>query len=360
MAPSLVKSVHSRLATKEDDDIPWFDNTKLTAVNTCPTWGIVRHIHNRVVSGSGRAMALEAGAACHEVFAAARLYDLLIYQKLPDHFEYHGNRIFGERFDDLKQWLGKGDDQRIEGQNFCLEALYTSGYHDDPYDKRRTLANLEQACLAYLDAWPWGVHPIWVSDAQEPTATIGIENGINIVITFSVYDSRFDDVFDHSYRLVGRVDGIHVHDDGIAIHENKTASRLNEAWSESFQMSHQVTGYMLAASLMTGQPITSAYVHGLAIPQPKYSDFGGIAREYVTRSTDAFAHWFNWFWYTTQTVEQYKDNWMDAPRFTHSCNRYFRPCSFLPLCAAPTDEERQDAYNEMVHDAWDPLEGDNE
>ena len=55
-----------------------FDNTKLVALNTCPTYGIVRYeLHKTYKSGS-RAMALEAGSAAHEAYAAIRIGDLYL------------------------------------------------------------------------------------------------------------------------------------------------------------------------------------------------------------------------------------------------------------------------------------------
>jgi hypothetical protein len=36
--------------------------------------------------------------------------------------------------------------------------------------------------------------------------------------------------------------------------------------------------------------------------------------------------------------DQYKDVPFEAPRFTHSCYRYFRPCSFVPICDIAEDD----------------------
>ena len=67
-------SLDMRMATDEDKDLPAYDHTKLSAVNTCPTWGILRYILHKRMPNSTRAMALEAGSASHEGFAAVRLY----------------------------------------------------------------------------------------------------------------------------------------------------------------------------------------------------------------------------------------------------------------------------------------------
>jgi hypothetical protein len=73
-------NIKVRVATEADAELPSFDNTKLTAINTCPTWGIVRYHLHKTMSGGSRALALEAGAAMHEMFAAVRLLDLKNYQ----------------------------------------------------------------------------------------------------------------------------------------------------------------------------------------------------------------------------------------------------------------------------------------
>ena len=38
-------------------------------------------------------------------------------------------------------------------------------------------------------------------------------------------------------------------------------------------------------------------------------------------------------------AEQYRDKPLETPMFTHSCNRYFRPCSMIDLCTAAKDDQ---------------------
>jgi hypothetical protein len=54
-------------------------------------------------------------------------------------------------------------------------------------------------------------------------------------------------------------------------------------------------------------------------------------------------------------ARQYEGNPYDAPKYTHSCNRYFRPCSFIPFCDAD-DEEQRTIVREMEDDEWSPLD----
>ena len=64
------------MATEADQVLPTYDHTKLSAINTCPTWGILRYDMHKQMPGQGRALALEAGSAMHECFAFIRLVTL--------------------------------------------------------------------------------------------------------------------------------------------------------------------------------------------------------------------------------------------------------------------------------------------
>lgn len=346
-------SINTRLATAEDKHLPTYDNTKLQAANTCPTWGILRYDMHRTFSNNSRAMALEAGGAMHEVFAAVRLYQLWKYdapKELADQFlDYHGKRLFGDRFENIRACLDTEEDERTQCMNFCLEALYSSGFYDDPGDRRRTMSNLEEAAILYIDKWNWKRLPIWIRDHSDPTSDVGIEIAFDVVITFT-----FEGGVTQNFRFTGKLDGLHLRDGQLCVGENKTASRLDEAWRMSFLMSSQITGYCLVATVWTGEACTDAIVWGLGIPLPKSYDNGGLITEYVTRETHQFAAWFDWFLHSAAIYSRYKNNPHDAPRYTHSCNRYFRSCSFIPFCCS-NKEDQMLMIEEMIIDEWSPL-----
>jgi hypothetical protein len=380
MKAKLVK-VDMRIATAADAHLPAFDNTKLTAINTCPTWGIIRYGLHKTMSGEGRAMALEAGSACHEVFAAVRLWQLNFHdpknplsplhdrdEQANNLFLHHGLRLFGEdRFMLMQEAMACNEPEETRMLRFCLAALETSGFYDDPRDKRRTMSNLEEACIAYIDKWQFQ-YPIWVRDADDPTSDVGIEVAFDMVITLHFDAGEFDNDGDNDfpvyekreYRFTGKLDGLQWHGPtDLRIHENKTASRIDDAWQESFEMSSQITGYCLASSTWTGESVRKATVYGLAIPLPKNYDLGGTIRLPVSREDHQSTKWFEWFLHTTLLHDEYIDDVLAAPQYTHSCNRYFRACSFIPLCTAETEEKKL-ILEEMRVEEWSPLhEGNN-
>jgi hypothetical protein len=302
-------------------------------------------------------MPLEAGSAMHEVFAAVRLYQLYAYdapKELAEQFlDYHGARLFNtpdnpERFSNMRTHLFTDEDERTRYMNFCLDALYSSGFYDDPSDRRRTMANLEEAAMVYIDRWDWKRHPIWIRDRDDPTSDVGIEIAFDIVVCFTFANGNKTKL-----RFIGKFDGVHTRDGHICIGENKTASRADEAWRMSFTMSSQVTGYMLAASVWIGEVVNRAMIWGSVLPLPKSMD--GVVTEYVTRKEHHFARWFDWFLHSAEYYSHFRNNPHDAPKYTHSCNRYFRPCSFIPFCDSD-DEDQKLMIEEMVTEEWTPLD----
>jgi hypothetical protein len=199
-------------------------------------------------------MALEAGSAAHDAFAAIRLYQLARPQKLSEHANHHGLRLFGEaRWNSIRRSVfdGVGED-RADCINAALEALYSSGFHDDPGDRRRTVTNIEEALIAYVDRWDHDRYPVWVRSSDDPTMDVGVEIGFDFVIEFEFYNTVTMLREDSKYRFIGKMDGLHWdgNTQNLVVHENKTASRLNDAWMMSFQMSHQVTGYCVCSNVV--------------------------------------------------------------------------------------------------------------
>jgi hypothetical protein len=365
-----------RLTRPEDMHLPTYDFTTFTAVTTCPTWGVLRYIKGKKFADSGRALALECGAAMHEAFSAVRLVQLGQTQGKLQHMLHHGDRLFGKhRWPKLLATFNPDETPRNNALRMAMTALDTSGYEDDPYDKYRTLSNMTESLIAYVDAWDFDAAPIFVANEDDPTTPVGIEIIFDIVVSFkfslSVWTSTIrhvmqppegcvefvDDEVVVSFRFVGRIDGLHWHNIAgtlsLYCHENKTASRINEAWRLGYVLTHQVTGYCVAATLFSGIEVSDAFILGLQIPLPKnYID--GLEVLPLQRDTASIERWVTWLWTTLEVMWRYCDSPIDAPKFTHSCNRYFRPCAFMAFCQG--DREDQEAMlEEMVDDYWTPL-----
>jgi hypothetical protein len=298
----------------------------------------------------GRALALEAGEAMHQFFAAMRIWQLHSMQNLPDHAMATGMRVFGEaRWKEIwkETQTAIGDMNQIG--TMIPATLRSSGYYDDPKDTTRTLANMETAAMVYaretyqyLHAWP-----IWVADDKSPLKPVGVEQVFDVVLEYT--DGK-------KIRYIGTLDGIlcnAMRDMRPTMAENKTAARIDRAWIESFKMRHQITGYMACGQAIFGIPMWHARVYGCKL-KPTYRG-EDVHVEPVSRDPEAVQHWANWVRKQVEIFEEYSIDWESAERRTHSCNRYFRPCALIPFCA-DTAEGRRQQYNEMIDVVPSPSE----
>ena len=298
----------------------------------------------------GRALALEAGEAMHQFFAAVRCWQLHFVDKLPDHAMSAGMRIFGEpRWKDIWKQTKKADQPIDQLGTLTSLVLRSSGYYDDPNDTTRTLANMETAgmvyireTLKYMENWP-----IWIADRKDANKPVGIEQIFDVVLEYE--DGK-------RIRYIGTLDGILCERQKamrITMAENKTASRLDKAWIESFKMRHQITGYMACGQALFEIDMWRARVYGCKL-KPTYRG-EDVHIEPVVRDKASITHWGNWVYNQVNLFETFKDEWEYAERRTHSCNRYFRPCTLIPFCA-DTPEGRAEQYSQMKEASPSPSE----
>lgn len=329
-----------RLATDADKHLPYYSHSIMEAILTCPKWGLIRYKDRKYFKSTYRALALEAGSQMHEVFAALRLWQLRRIQNLEDHFRVHSTRIFGS--DRVEACFRMKPNHRDEALSFCFEILNSGEFFDDPNDNIRTMANMEETTVRYVDEMMRVMdrNPIWVQSATDPVALVGIE-------------IPFDIVVDEIIRFIGTIDGICVHLSGVRLEENKTASRIDDAYRKSFMVKFQPTGYTIAGRLITNVSITQTKVIAIKIKQSRSpEDFVPFVEH---RDEESFIQWHNTLMFCHELTERYKNNYLNAPMFTHSCNRYFRPCGFIDLCAASMEDQKM-MYESMETTPYSPSE----
>lgn len=337
------------------------DFTALNAVELCPTWGIIRYIHGLRTTPTQRQMPLECGSTCHEIFAAVRWLDAMRHVgewELDESLLItESHRLMGddriERIFDAMNGLDAHSDHSCK--EFITHVLYSSGYEDDDRDQKRTLFNMEIALLAYYDRWQWGRWRPWVGHVPihgDMQQRMGIEIPLDLWL---MTDNSV------SIRYVGRMDGLHYdmrnklgRYEYVVPHENKTAGRLGDAWESSMLMTHQITGYAIGARLITDKLVRYARAIGLSIPWPVERDrYHGYQSVAVGRGEVHAIAWQRWIDHIMSLVVRYADTPEEAPRFTHSCSRFFRPCSFIPLCDGG---DFQADMQDMEVDIWSPLD----
>jgi hypothetical protein len=326
---------------------PW-SYSRLIDLNTCEMYGTVRSTMRKTFPSTGRALALEAGRAAHDAFAACRLYKVL-EDGHGEHFEHHMHRVFGRaRGSSLISRVRRSSESMLNCISLAVDALHTSGYYDDPFDKRRTMSNIEEAIYAYVKSGYHRLNPVYIEDETNPASKVGVE----IPFDYTLFVDSDDDTETRQIRYIGTIDAIHVSQKTGRpyVEENKTASRLGDPWAASFQVSHQITGYCVFASALLDTRIAEAVVRGVSLPQPRkastYTE--GVRSEYIARTQDQIERFFKWIHGTYMKTVRIGTDVEKAMLETHSCNRYFQACSLIPFCTADGVEERRRMLDEMV------------
>lgn len=355
-------------------DLKGYDFSMINAINTCPMYGITRYVHNKVFTVNEREMALECGALCHNCFAIYRA--LSIYYRGISESDKHLQAIGIKHIARFIQEVLMDIDE-AKAVEFCHELLkqaeekttplakYTifsdflidnSGYYDDPDDKKRTIENIKSSLLSYLSNFLELIQdePVWINNSEEIDTLVGIEIpfDLKVTITFVANGEEQEQIL----HFIGKLDGIHTRKDGtLIIHENKTASRLDDSWVDQWYNSHQITGYCLASSFFTGVNCLQARVLGMQIPVPKYSGYA-FRMERVDREKHYFEDWCRWMLFNHEIIEEYKDTPEIAPKNTHACCKYYKQCAFTFLCVNSAEERKRIINEEMIEHEWSPLD----
>lgn len=327
--------------TASDKRLKVMSNSRLEDLAQCPTWGLVHS--QKKYETSGRSMALETGEVMHKVFAAVRIWQLWRLQKLKGHADVTGKRIFGTKWDRILSDT-EGRDPRDHLLSLCFSVLHSVGWDDNPEDQIRTMSNMELAAITYVDERfeNFNNWPVWVADKKDKNCMVGIEQVFDVVLEF--HDG-------YKVRYIGTIDGMH-HDYHnkmrLTLEDNKTAARMDTAFRQSMVMKHQFTGYMACSTAVFGFPVFDGRVWGLKIKRTNTGE--NCISIPIERDYDAIAKWaldVRWTMEHLHDPYQQEYGYEDAPRFTHSCNRYFRPCALLSFCA-DSAAGRRAAFDTMV------------
>lgn len=280
----------------------------------------------------------------HRVFAAVRLWQLMRGQGLWGHAEVTACRIFGEDYWRTCMGKAKAYSSRDELLALCFAVLHEAGWQDDPKDNIRTMSNMETATIEYVDERLRVMEqfPIWVADSKDDNSKVGIEQVFDVVL-------RYED--DYQIRYIGTIDGLVVdrdRDNIPTLEDNKTASRIDSGFQHSVFMKYQFTGYMACCTAVFGIEVFDGRVIAVKIKRSNTGE--NYASLPMSRDYDSIAKWGQDIrWFVQTLYEPFGDDgYEDAPRFTHSCNRFFRACSLIPFCSDSPEGRKVAFEQEMV------------
>lgn len=211
----------------------------------------------------------------------------------------------------------------------------------------KTPEKLVKAIWFYFEQWPLG------EDGLTPLPG-GIEWSFSMPLPIYHPETNLPLVY------VGRVDMVATDAQGrIYCVDEKTASRLGEAWDMKWDMDTQMTGYIWAQQQLIdrhkyGEDVeVQALVRGVSILK---DGFGHVEIPIV---------WSRWFidqWYkqlvrdVNRMVAAYGHGQWDMAMHENACVQYMRRCDYMPLCCSPNAEQIANDRQVYKIEVWNPTE----
>jgi len=181
--------------------------------------------------------------------------------------------------------------------------------------------------------------PIYIEDVNDPSKSIGIEKSMDVIFTCDVMN-EVGEIIQHSIHFIGLGDVLYQNPETkrVKLGEYKTTSSMNDAWREQFRTRHQQSAYIGALQAYFPNVADECILIGSALPVRKTS--APNMHFPIYRDKEAVAQFLSTALTALNFMAAYRDERaVDAPMFSHSCNRYFRPCSLLDLCSAQRDDQ---------------------
>lgn len=149
----------------------------------------------------------------------------------------------------------------------------------------------------------------------------------------------------------------------IYVVDHKTTTKLlNEAYWGTYNPNNQVSTYLAGLQELLGFPLKGFIVNALRVKDFKR---GGadtkdklFARYTTTRTQGQLHHHLQQMRYSIEEIQRAKAIGfhgfaMNAPG---ACHAFGRPCEYLPLCLAATEDTIQPIINSYRRSAWSPYE----
>jgi hypothetical protein len=134
----------------------------------------------------------------------------------------------------------------------------------------------------------------------------------------------------------GIFDGLVQFGANLYVFEHKTTSQMGDYYFNQFRPNNQITGYVWAGGLLSGQPVGGAIVNAIGIYRVGATKF---RREITTRTQDDLKHWLLNVRATCQQIQdcELRGFW---PLYTGSCTMYGK-CEYHDVHVLGTQIEQE-------------------
>lgn len=147
--------------------------------------------------------------------------------------------------------------------------------------------------------------------------------------------------------LAGHIDRVVEFNDQLFVSDFKTTKSISRQWAQGFDLSHQMTGYVLGGSLALSSPVAGAIIDGVAL------QVGGVkfGRHFSYRTPSQLGEYMRLLRHVADQAEQFAAEDF-YPLNTAAC--IF--CEFKEVCRQPPEQRgRTLDYLFERKEAWNPL-----
>ena len=304
-----------------------WDSVSLTAFLACQRRYKYIVLDGLVPKNPGYAIALEFGILFH---SAVEQYHRLRAKNFP-----HPEALFGTMrvltldpafaalpIDDDIDEMKDAQDEDDDGITFRNSKVRTRYY-------------LARAVVWYLEHY-----------ADDPLKTIILPTG-KPAVELSFRLPLPIEIAGHEMLLCGHIDRAAELNGAVWASDYKTTKSLTRQFFDTFELSHQMTGYTVAGTAILDQPVKGVWIDGVALQVRSVK----LSRAPTTRSKGQIREYFELLQDVAERAERAYDTGL-YPMNTASC--YF--CEFKTICKQPP--EFRDKHISMHFESrpgWNPL-----
>lgn len=304
-----------------------WDSVSLTSFLSCQRRYKYIVLDGLVPKAPSYAIALEFGILFH---SAAERYHRFRAEKYPHQ----------EALEGTMHWLVTQPEFQALPTDDDIEEIKDATDEDDDgitfrNSKVRTRYHLARAVTWYLDHYE--TDPL--KTIILPTGKPAVELSFRLPLPISVAG--------HDMLLCGHIDRAVEFNGSYWASDYKTTKSLTRQFFDTFELSHQMTGYSVAGTAILDKPVKGVWIDGIALQVRGVK----LARAPTTRSAGQIREYFELLEDVAERAERAYDTGL-YPMNTASC--YF--CEFKTICKQPP--EFRDKHINMHFErkpGWNPL-----
>lgn len=218
------------------------------------------------------------------------------------------------------------------------EAVIAWGTFQSPMLSNKTKDRLIRAILYYFDQWMLG------EDGLTPVKD-GIESSFEIELPIMHPETGFPLLY------VGKRDMLATDVNGrYYVVDEKTTSKLGEAWYSKWDLDAQTTGYIWSVKQEKSDVEVMAQIRGISILRNDY----GHAEVPIVKSNWQLEQWHEQLLHDVERmIRCWKAQWFDQA-LNDQCTAYGRACDYKKLCMSMQPDKRIEGNYKV--EVWNPIE----